>query len=106
MTIGERIKQLREAKGWSQDDLRKKLGYTSRATIHYIETGRNELTAAKVIKFAEVLGTTPAFLMGWDKPLTDGEYALLETVSQDESMKQRLLAYAQKLKEILDDEKI
>ena len=104
MTIGERIKALREEKGWSQDDLRKKLGYTSRATIHYIETGRNELTAAKVVKFAEALGTTHAYLMGWEKPLSDEEYFILEEVSKDSAMKDRLMAYALKLKGILDDE--
>lgn len=61
------IKQLREAKGLSQDELAKKTGYTSRSSIAKIEKGEVDLPRSKIIAFAEALDTTPGFLMGWEK---------------------------------------
>ena len=60
------IKQLREAKGLSQDELAKKTGYTSRSSIAKIEKGEVDLPRSKIVAFAEALDTTPAFLMGWE----------------------------------------
>ena len=60
------IKQLREAKGLSQDELAKKTGYTSRSSIAKIEKGEVDLPRSKIIAFAEALDTTPAYLMGWE----------------------------------------
>ncbi len=66
MTIGDRIRKLRMEKGWSQDTLAKKLGYKDKTAISYIERGKNELNQSKITKFAEILGTSPAYLMGWE----------------------------------------
>lgn len=66
MSIGQRIKQQREAIGMSQEELAQKLGYRSRSTINKIESGINDITQSKVIEFAQALGTTPAYLMGWE----------------------------------------
>lgn len=93
-TIGENIQQLRKALGWTQEDLAKKMGYKSKSTINKIELGINDIPQNKIVKFAEVLGTTPANLMGWDDPsdvnlqlfatspekieLSEGEQQLLE----------------------------
>ena len=59
------IKQLREDKGLSQDELAKKTGYTSRSSIAKIEKGEVDLPRSKIIAFAEALDTTPSYLMGW-----------------------------------------
>ena len=59
------IKQLRENKGLSQDELAKKTGYTSRSSIAKIEKGEVDLPRSKIIAFAEALDTTPGYLMGW-----------------------------------------
>lgn len=67
MGIGQRIKQQREAIGLSQEELAQKLGYKSRSTINKIESGINDITQSKVIEFAQALGTTPAYLMGWEE---------------------------------------
>lgn len=64
--IGEKIKARREQLGWSQDDLAKLMGYKSRSTINKIESGVNDITQSKVVAFAKVLDTTPAYLMGWE----------------------------------------
>lgn len=64
MTIGERIRYLREKQGLTQEDLAKKLGYKSRSTINKIELGINELTQSKIMAFAKVLNCSPIFLIG------------------------------------------
>lgn len=102
MTIGERIRFMRIEKGWTQDELAKKMGYTNRSTIWCIETGRNDVTSSTVVKFAEVFGVTPSEIMGWGKPLADEEYAAIEDVCQDEDLKRMLMDFVKKLKEIKD----
>ena len=64
--IGNRIRCRREALEMSQDELARRLGYKSRTTINKIESGINDIPQSKVFKFADVLQTTPAFLMGLD----------------------------------------
>lgn len=61
------IKELREQKGLSQDELAKMTGYTSRSTIAKIEKGEVDLTRSKIIAFAKALDTPPGILMGWCK---------------------------------------
>lgn len=68
-TLANRIRQRREDLGMSQDELAIRLGYKSRSTIAKIEAGENDITQSKIVKFAGVLKTTTAYLMGWsDKP--------------------------------------
>ena len=65
MTIGDRIKKLREAKGWTQEDLAKEVGYKSRSTIGRIEKNIIDLTPAQITQFAEVLGSSREYIAGW-----------------------------------------
>ena len=65
-TIYERIRRLRQEHNMSQDDLAKKTGYTSRSTINKIEAGKIDIPRAKIKVFADALGVTPAYLMGWE----------------------------------------
>lgn len=65
--IGSRIKERRIALGMSQDELAEKMGYRSRSTIAKIENGVNDVVQTNIVKFAEILRTTPAYLMGWEK---------------------------------------
>ncbi len=64
--VGKRIKQKREEYGWTQEELASKMGYKSKSTINKIEMGKNDVVQSNVVKFAKVLNTTPAFLMGWN----------------------------------------
>ena len=66
MTIGERIKMRREYLNISQDELAKKLGYKSRSSINKIELGINDITQSKIKAIADILETTPAYIMGWE----------------------------------------
>lgn len=65
MTIGERIKQRRLELGLSQEDLAKRLGNKSRASVCTVEKDKEDLTTDRIRKYAEALETTPAYLMGW-----------------------------------------
>lgn len=65
MHIGERIKARRISLGWSQRDLAAKMGYKNHSAIARAESGAVDLPQSKVMQFAEVLGVTTGFLMGW-----------------------------------------
>jgi transcriptional regulator with XRE-family HTH domain len=67
--------------GLTQEDLAKMMGYKSKSTINKIELGINDIPQSKIVQFAEVLGTTPAELMGWkedDKNISPSETSLTE----------------------------
>lgn len=63
----EKIKVLRENLNMSQEELAIKLGYTSKTTISKIEAGKIDIPQSKIQKFADVLNTTTAYLMGWEE---------------------------------------
>ena len=85
-TVGDRILRMRKQVGLTQEELAKKMGYKSKSTINKIELGINDIPQSKIFQFAEVLGTTPAYLMGWDEEensldkveLTEGEKVWME----------------------------
>ena len=91
-TVGNNIFNRRKSLGLTQESLAKMMGYKSKSTINKIEMGINDIPQSKISKFAEVLETTPAQLMGWDEeeeknstdklPLTDGEQMLLDLFNQ------------------------
>ena len=87
--LGEKIRIARKELGITQASLAELCGYTSRSSINKIELGINDIPQNKIVKFAEVLETTPADIMGWteteqiklppDKAdLTEGEQMWLE----------------------------
>lgn len=66
MTTGERIKLKRKESGVSAEYIAKQL-HVSPATIYRYENGAIEKVPGEKLKdIAQVLGTTPAYLMGWE----------------------------------------
>ena len=100
-TVGENILLIRKRLGWTQEELAIKMGYKSKSTINKIELGINDIPQSKIVKFAEVLGTTPAHLRGWNEEeensspeepvLSEGEKMLLELFRQVPEDKQELV---------------
>ena len=101
-TIGDNILYMRKRLGMTQEELAKKMGYKSKSTINKIEMGINDIPQRQIAKFAEVLGTTPAHLMGWiteeqknppieESDLNDGEKMLLDLFRQIPVEKQELV---------------
>ena len=66
--IGIRIKNRREELGLTQQELANRMGYKSKSTINKIEMGKNDVSQSGVKKFANVLDTSVAYLMNWEKP--------------------------------------
>jgi transcriptional regulator with XRE-family HTH domain len=67
MEVGERIKARREQLNMTQDELAKKVGYTSRSSVAKVEANANGMVQSKLILFANALQTTPAYLLGWEE---------------------------------------
>ena len=116
-TVGNNILMMRKRLGWTQEELAKRMGYKSKSTINKIELGINDIPQSKIVKFADVLGTTPAHLMGWEdapnldlqlfaetqspdkQELTEGERLILELYDRlPEDKKKILIEMAQVLK--------
>lgn len=57
--FGENLKQIRISKGVTQEELAKKLGYSSRSSINKIEVGRSDMPRSKIEQAARVLGVSP-----------------------------------------------
>ena len=95
MTIGERIRARRNELMMSQRDLCEKMGYSNHSTIGKIETNKVDIPQSRIIQFAEVLGVSVAYLMGWDeieKSAPNNESGLSPS-------KQQLLAFAENCSE-------
>ena len=100
-TVGENILLMRKRLGWTQEELATKMGYKSKSTINKIELGINDIPQSKIVKFAEVLGTTPAHLMGWndeeensspeEPKLSEGEKIMLDLFRRVPNEQQQLV---------------
>lgn len=102
--IGKRIKIKREELHMTQEELAAKLGYKSKTTIAKIENGTNDIVQSKVVAFASVLNTTPAYLMGLEEspaapdPLPSDQQQLNDIYSRlDRPNKKKVLTYSKNL---------
>ena len=66
LKLYENIKRCRVEAGMTQEDLAHRAGYTDRSSIAKIEKGVVDLPQSKIKQFADIFGTTPGHLMGWD----------------------------------------
>lgn len=72
MTKGERIKLLREKANMTQEELAKLLNTTKQTIYKYEQSVVTNIPSDRVERIAEVLNSTPAYIMGWEanKPET------------------------------------
>ena len=61
--IGRRIRMMREARGWTQEELALRMGYKSKSTINKIEKDINDVNQTTINRFASVFGCDPIELM-------------------------------------------
>lgn len=84
MTIGTRIKALRERRKLSQEELTARFGFKDRQTLSAIETGERKVSAGELLRAAEIFGvpldyfTDPFTLAGegrfsWRQTGADGD---------------------------------
>ncbi len=70
---GERIKELRERKGLTQEELGNIIG-TTKQTIFKYESGKiGNIPYPKVEEIAAALDAEPWDILGWKRPLQDGD---------------------------------
>lgn len=86
MTMGERIREARIKKGYSQTELAQLLGYKSRSSINKMEVNEREIPKSNILKLAEILDVTPAYLMGWEEESRTTE-TIDELISQYENLR-------------------
>lgn len=67
MTVGERIKRTRLELGMSQEELAKRMNYSGKSSVCKAETYGDNITTAKVQRFADALGVSFDYLMGWEE---------------------------------------
>lgn len=92
MSIGDRIKRLRVENNLSVDDVADRIG-RDRSTVYRYEKAEVEIPATVVEEIANVLGCSPAYLMGWGnvcEPLRE-ETTLSITLSGERHLLQDIL---------------
>lgn len=77
-----RIREAREARGWTQEQLASALA-TTQQTVQRWESGAVDPKASVILGISEALGITVSYLVGTDDPpsaraMTDDERRLLE----------------------------
>lgn len=82
LQLYKNIKKLRIEKGLTQEELAHLVGYTDRSSIAKIERGDVDLSQSKIAQFADILGTTPSEIMGW-------EQTEKPTVGEDDGLSER-----------------
>lgn len=71
MTIGEKIKLLREEAKLSQGELAKKANTTKQNIYKYEKGIITNIPSDRIELIANALSTTPAYLMGWNENLSE-----------------------------------
>lgn len=100
--MAQRIKQLRQERGLTLEQVANVVG-VGKSTVRKWETGMiANMKRDKIASLAKALGTTPAYLMGWDENeaikeipteriLSEKEIALLELFNRVPEDKQKLV---------------
>lgn len=85
MTIYQRIKNLRESKGLTQQELAEKVGFKTASAVNKIELGLRDINQSKILAFAQALGVSPGELMGDNEAssfIPDGFSPLPKTIKK------------------------
>lgn len=92
--VGKTVLELRKKMGLTQEELARRVGYKSKATINKIEKGSRDLHQSKIKLFADALGVSPAYLMGWEWEEEPEELAdITAQVLQDPGLLQMVKQY-------------
>jgi hypothetical protein len=83
LTIGERIKALRQEQNYSVDEMAKRAGI-SRATYYRYESADAENSPIKTIKvIAKALNTTPEYILGLTDDKRTKEWSMIESYNEN-----------------------
>jgi len=107
--LGNRIRELRRAFGYTQTELGDKIGETKQ-TIYKYESGIvSNVPSDKVEALAAALETTPAYLMGWTDDPHDSSHQFADPdrqylLNRIRKASVQDIAKLKKLLEVIDDE--
>lgn len=65
MTVADRIKIRRIELGLSQDELAKRMGYSTKSAVSRTENAGDNIGQKRINAFAKALNCSPSELMGW-----------------------------------------
>ena len=88
MTTGERIKMLRKEHNLTQEELGAKIGVQKAAIQKYEKGTVKNIKRDSLLKLAQILGTTPEYLLGWDEtpsniePINDSEFVMIPIIGK------------------------
>lgn len=85
MTVGDRIKNLREQNNLSQIDLATKINVSKQTLYKYENNIVTNIPSDKIELLAKILNCSPAYLMGWEDNLTEHNADLLVNMLSDKS---------------------
>ena len=77
MKTGEKIRQLRQQRGFSQEAMADELGLSTTA-YGDLERGKTDLTLTRLAQIAEALGTTPMAILGATEASAEAETLRLQ----------------------------
>ena len=67
MTKGERIKELREKKKLTQEELARLLNTTKQTVSKYEKGIVTNIPSDRIESMAKILNSTPEYILGWEK---------------------------------------
>lgn len=67
MTKGQRIKELRERRKMTQEELAKKLNTTKQTISKYEKDIVTNIPSDRIEELSKVLNSTPEYILGWEK---------------------------------------
>ena len=88
MTTGERIKRLRKEHSLTQEELGAKIGVQKAAIQKYEKGTVTNIKKDSLIKLAQVLDTTPEYILGWDsmpgniEPVSPSEFVQIPVIGR------------------------
>ena len=99
MSLGTRLRSAREQRGLTLEEVAKRCGTTKQTIYKYENEIVTNIPYDKLELLSKALGVSPAFLFGWDekenspdeRPLTEGEKALLELFNRVPEDKQAMV---------------
>lgn len=83
MTIGERIRALRDQLGISQVDFANKINVSKQTLYKYENNLITNIPSDKIEAVAKIANVSPAYLMGWESDAHKTAYQLSELIHND-----------------------
>lgn len=99
---GKRIRECRNARGWTQNQLAEEVGFAGERHIQRIERGENSISIDKLLEVAQVFGVSTDFLLlGGIQEKDERILAAMKSLSEREI--QLLLSMVQVLRQYLEE---